>query len=76
MTSQIVLLIYEHSSSGVQPIEVPKEYLRKQTNYVTQMAKSYFQQDDMMEIKKKINTYCDKNYINKQKELVKEMWNL
>lgn len=40
------------------------------------MAKSYFQQDDMMETKQKTITYCDKIFINQQKELVKQMWNL
>jgi hypothetical protein len=57
-------------------IVVPKENLKKQSHYVTQMAKSYFQQDDMMETKQKTVTYCDKIFINQQKELVKQMWNL
>lgn len=57
-------------------IVVPKEHLRKQSHYVTQMAKSYFQQDDMMETRKQTITYCDKAFINQQKEIVKQMWNL
>ena len=57
-------------------IEVPKEYLRKQYHYVSQMSNLYFQQDDMMETKRKITTYCDKNFINQQKEVIKQMWNL
>ena len=57
-------------------IIVPKEHLRKKSHYVIQMAKSYFQQDDMMETKQKIITFCDKTFINQQKELVKQMWNL
>lgn len=57
-------------------IVVPKEHLKKQSHYVTQMAKSYFQQDDMMETKQKTVIYCDKVFINQQKELVKQMWDL
>ena len=62
--------------SKTHSIQVPKEHLRRQTNYITQMAKSYFQQDDMMETKQKTITCCDKIFINQQKELVKKMWNL
>lgn len=57
-------------------IEVPKENLKKQSHYVTQMAKSCFQQDDMMETKQKTITYCDKIFINQQKEIVKQLWGL
>ncbi len=57
-------------------IVVPKKHLRKTYHFTTQMAKSYFQQDDMMETKKQYITYCDKMFIAEQKEVVKKLWNI
>lgn len=55
-------------------LTVPKEYLRRYTTTGERMAKTYFQQDDMMETYRKTRTCCSKEYINEQTALVKQMW--